>query len=159
MNILLLDDDESCMMGLASALEPAGYNIEMFTVPEEAVKAYQSKAYDLVITDMKMPGMNGIQVLQALRSFDPEAKVIINTGYGDVDTAIAAVNNGAYAFFGKPVDISELLETLEDLNNRLEVQEKSREDQKQLAVEYNRLKKAYEELQMLLKNQVDGPKR
>lgn len=61
---------------------------------------------------MRMPRMTGIQVLRVIRQIDPEARVIIMTGYGDAETAIAAVNNGAYAFFGKPVDIAELIEVL-----------------------------------------------
>lgn len=151
MKFMLIDDDRACLEGLVSALEPTGHDFYIFTVPEDAVAAYQKQPCDVVITDMKMPGMNGIEVLKAIRAIDPEAKVIVITGHGDVDTAIAAVNNGAYAFFGKPVDIGELLETLEKLAEEQEVCIRTKEEQQRMVQEYNRLKKAYEELQQLLK--------
>jgi len=124
-NILLIDDDADCLDGLVTALEPAGYRCDKFTIPREALVAYQQDQYDVVITDMKMPGLNGIQVLKKVRSLNPEAKVIINTGYGDVDTAIAAVNNGAYAFFGKPIDLVDLMETLEKIEREIKEQKKA----------------------------------
>lgn len=151
MNIMLIDDDQDCIVELANAIEPSGHECGLYTIPEEAVAAYGNKNYDVVITDMKMPGMNGIQVLKAIKEMNSTAKVIINTGYGDVDTAISAVNNGAYAFFGKPVDISELLETLEKINVDVEAQKKSKEEHARLAMEYTRLKMAYEEMMRLLK--------
>lgn len=152
MNILLLDDDSACLDGLVTALEPAGHRCDSFTIPEKAVEAYQENQYDVVITDMKMPGMNGIQVLKKIRSLNAAAKVIIVTGYGDAETAIAAVNNKAYAFFGKPIDLSELMETLEKIEREIDGQKKAKSDHARLALEYARLKQAYEDLQQLLKN-------
>lgn len=159
MNIMLIDDDLDCMLGMVSAIEPAGHICDTFTLPEKAVEAYSLKLYDVVITDMKMPGMNGLQVLQAIKSKNPNAKVIINTGYGDVDTAISAINHGAYAFFGKPVDIGELLETLEKINMEMETEKKSKEEHARLAVEYARLKIAYDEMMSLLKDKVGNRER
>ncbi|MCL6561233.1 MAG: response regulator, partial [Firmicutes bacterium] len=92
---------------------------DKFTVPEEAVEAYYQNPYDVVITDMKMPGLNGIQVLKMVRSVNREAKVIIITAYGNMETAVAAVKNGAYAFFGKPVDFAELMATLEKIEKEI----------------------------------------
>lgn len=151
MNILLLDDDVSCLDGLVGALEPSGHHYEAFTVPEEAVKDYAKRSYDVVITDMRMPGMSGIEVLKKVLAIDEDAKVIIVTGYGDVDTAIAAVNNRAYAFFGKPLDISELMETLCKIEREGEEKRKRRLDQTCLSEELSRLRRAYEELQSLIK--------
>lgn len=150
MNIMLIDDDPDCMAGLASVIEPAGHSCEMFIAPEEAIKTYPTKPYDVVITDMKMPGMTGLEVLKAIKFINPEAKVIINTGYGDVETAMSAVNMGAYAFFGKPVDISELLETLDKINREIDGEKKVREEHARLAIEYARLKVAYEDIMSLL---------
>jgi len=119
MNILLVDDDSDCLDGLVSVLEPAGHQCDMFTVPEKALESYQQKQYDTVITDMKMPGLSGIEVLKKVRSINPEAKVIIATGYRDVETAINALNNGVYAFFDKPVETKDLMETLEKIERDL----------------------------------------
>jgi DNA-binding NtrC family response regulator len=151
MNIMLIDDDKDCLLGLSSAIEPAGYNCELFTAPEEAVTAYDAERHDVVITDMKMPGLTGIQVLKIIKARNPAAKVIIITGYGDVDTAIAAVNYGAYAFFGKPVNIAELVELLEKVDAEVVGRRREREDMEQMMQEYYKLKRAYEELHSLLK--------
>jgi len=72
------------------------------------------------------------------------------TGYGDAETAIAAVNNGAYAFFAKPVDIAELMKVLERVGKEKEQKELSQEEQRAMAQEYQRLKKAYEDMIKLL---------
>ena len=136
---------------MQTAIEPAGYHCELFTVPEQAVAAYNPQKYDVIITDMKMPGLTGIQVLKIIKAHNPEAKVIIITGYGDVDTAIAAVNNGAYAFFGKPVNIAELIETLEKINEKTQEKWQEQAEIDQMKQEYTKLKQAYEELQVLLK--------
>lgn len=151
MKFMLIDDDRDCLDGLVSALEPTGHELNVFTVPEEAVQAYLVNAYDVVITDMKMPGMTGIEVLKTIRQLDQDAKVIILTGYGDAETAIAAVNNGAYAFFGKPVVIEELLDTIEKISDEAEVRKQTKEEQERMAQEFSKLKRAYEELQALLR--------
>lgn len=151
LKFMLIDDDHDCLDGLVSALEPTGHELNVFTVPEEAVQAYRGNDYDVVITDMKMPGMTGIEVLKAIRQLDQEARVIILTGYGDAETAIAAVNNGAYAFFGKPLVIEELLATIEKISDEAEVRKQTKEQQEQMAQEFSKLKKAYKELQALLR--------
>ncbi len=152
MYILLVDDDADCLDGLVTVLEPTGHQCDTFTVPEDALEAYQQKQYDVVITDMKMPGLSGIEILKKVRSINTEARVIIATGYGDVETAIAALNNGAYAFFGKPIDLNDLMDTLEKIEGELKGQKKERIEHARLAMEYARLKQAYEDLLKLLKD-------
>lgn len=98
-----------------TALKPAGYQWEQFTDPEQAVAAYAVQRHDLVITDLKMPGMNGLQVLQAIRLINPTAKVIICSGYGDAKTVTQALDYGACAFLDKPVDIVKVLQICGDL--------------------------------------------
>lgn len=150
MNILLLDDDLSCLEGLVSVLEPAGHICFPFNIPEKAVEAYAEGPYDVVITDMRMPGMNGIEVLCEILAIDQDAKVIIVTGYGDVDTAIAAVNNRAYAFFGKPLDVSDLMEILYKIEKETKKQHMEAVDQLRMSDELCRLKRAYVELRSLI---------
>jgi len=99
---------------------------------------------------MKMPVMSGIEVLQKALQINKDAKVIIITAYGDVETAILAVNNHAYAFFGKPINFQELLETIERIENEKNEKKLTKEEQTRLIDEYAKLKKAFEELQTLL---------
>lgn len=113
MNIMLIDDDETCLSSLAFVIAPLGHDCETFINPIAAVQAYQEKPYDVVITDLKMPGMNGMQVLQAIRAHNPEAKVIICTGYGDAEKAVTARKHGVYAYFEKPLKITGLFAALE----------------------------------------------
>ena len=150
MKIMMIDDERDCMESLAAALEPAGHHADMFSSPADAVTQYAQGKYDVVITDMRMPRMTGIQVLRVIRQIDPQARVIIMTGYGDAETAIAAVNNGAYAFFGKPVNIVELIEVLERVGKEQEQIKLSKAEQERMALEYQRLKKAHDEMIKLL---------
>ena len=150
MKIMLIDDEFECMSSLAGAIEPAGYSCEIFTQPEKAVAAYPLKHYDLVISDMRMPVMNGIQVLVAIRKMNSDARVIMLTSQSDTETTIAATHYGAHAFLLKPVDISRVIEIVEKIMQERVGSSSTREDRECLAAEYVRLKKVYGELQSLL---------
>ncbi|MEW6536942.1 MAG: response regulator, partial [Candidatus Auribacterota bacterium] len=113
---------------------------------------YRKRKYDVVITDVMMREMNGIEVLKRIRTLNPEARVIILTAYGDAETAIAAVNCGAYAFFDKPVEFNRLMSILEKIQCENEERENARDEHLRLIMEYERLKKAHEALQAFLNN-------
>ena len=83
MKILLIDDDEVGIKSLASFLEKDNHCCHAFTAPEQAIEAYRRNRYDFVIADMNMPGMNGLEVLQRVRSINTDAKVVIVTGHMD----------------------------------------------------------------------------
>ena len=150
LKIMIIDDELDCMESLAAALEPAGHHVDMFSSPIEAVSAYKKGIYDVVITDMRMPHMTGLQVIRILHQMDSEARVIIMTGYGDAETAIAAVNENAFAFFPKPVNCVELFEVLDKVGKEKEKQILSQEEQARMLVEYQRLKNAYDDILRLL---------
>ncbi len=153
MKILLIDDDEVSIKSLSSFLDMANHCCQAFTVSQQAVEAYRWNAYDVVITDMIMPGLNGLEVLQRVRSINPDAKVIIVTGHLDLGIIIAALNNRAYAFLGKPLRIEELMATLARVEQESRDLEKAGWEHARLAMEYARLKSAFEDLQDLLKDQ------
>ncbi len=108
----MIDDDLSCIKSLENAIRPANHNCSLFNNPVEGVSEFKNNEYDAVLTDIRMPGMNGIEVLKEVRKHKSSTRVIIMTGYTDVDNAIDAVNNGAYAFFRKPLNIEEVLDIL-----------------------------------------------
>lgn len=157
MKILLIDDDAGCLDSLKSSLEISGHKCDAYTKPENALKAYKPGKFDVVITDMKMPNLSGIDVLKKIKARNQDAKVIIITAYGDVETAISAVNNHAYAFFGKPLNFEELMETLEKIEREQEKRQLTKEEMEKLSVEYQKLRLAYDELQALLNRPNQAP--
>lgn len=114
----MIDDNEECLSILAEFLEQAEHNCDCLSIPERAAEKYSQQSYDVVITDLVMPGMNGLEVLEAIRSINNDAKVIIVTGSGDMETAHWALNKGAYAFLNKPINLIELLDTLKNIKKQ-----------------------------------------
>lgn len=150
MRIMLIDDEKDCLNRLVNILEPAGHHCEVFTLPNKALEAYASNAYDLVITDLKMPGLNGFQVLDAIQLVNSTARVIISTGYGDVQTAIEAVHHKAYAFLTKPVNNDTLFKALKKVETEISDEKNVQEGQVQKLNENSRLINAYKELRAFL---------
>lgn len=140
MNILLVDDDSDCLADLVTILTSAGHQYDMFTVPEKALESYQQKQYAMVITDMKMPRLSGIDVLKKVLSINPKAVVVIVTGFAEAEAAIAAVNYRAYAFLEKPVEKERLLEILKKAENELLEQKKATIEHSQLIKEHKYFK-------------------
>ena len=109
MHILLVDDDLQSLNSLSRFLQLSGHSCDTFTHPCQALAEYVLRNHDLVITDLRMPEMDGIQLLQSIRAINPEATVIIITGYATDTTAAYAQKQGAYGFFAKPVNLEHLL--------------------------------------------------
>ena len=108
-SILIVDDEESILNSLRKDLVSENYSVTTALSGEEALKSLHSNHFDLVISDLVMPGIDGIRVLQEAKTIDPEISVIILTGYGDMTSAIAALRVGADDYLLKPCDIDELL--------------------------------------------------
>ncbi len=119
MRIMIIDDDQGHLTSLEDALSLNDYDVQAFLNPIEAVEVYKSENFDVVITDYKMPQMDGIQVLKAVKKFNPDAYVLIMTGFANKDNAIDAVNHGAYFFFRKPIDLRRVYSTLEKIENEI----------------------------------------
>jgi DNA-binding NtrC family response regulator len=108
--ILLVEDRGSLRAMLAETLEREGYSVEPVATGDEAVRRLQEgRRYGLVLTDLKLPGQDGLAVLRAAVSADPGLPVVVLTGFGTVETAVAAMKAGAADFLGKPVDPELLL--------------------------------------------------
>lgn len=105
--ILVVDDEKGLRDLLAHELGEKG-RVTTAADGEEAVRRLEGCRFDLVITDVKMPKMDGLQVLEAAKKACPDTEVILTTGYGTVETAVAAMKQGAFDFVQKPVDIEEL---------------------------------------------------
>ncbi|MHB8873654.1 MAG: sigma-54-dependent transcriptional regulator [Myxococcaceae bacterium] len=100
--VLIIDDNDTMREGMAITLKKAGHDIAAFRAGAEGVAAYLKAPFELVVTDLKMEGMDGLEVVRKLRAHDPEAVVMVVTGFGTIETAVTAMQRGAYDFITKP---------------------------------------------------------
>ena len=107
-DILVLDDEPIVGKRLKPALEKSGYNIEIFQDPGEAIKRINEKEFDIVVTDIRMEDIDGIQILEHVSIKSSRTKVIIITGYATVEMAREALAKGAYDFIAKPFKPNDL---------------------------------------------------
>jgi len=107
-SILLVDDEESILLGTGKLLEGLNYEVATAQSGEEAIEKLKSVIYDLVITDMIMEDMTGIDVLKVAKEIDPHVMVIVLTGHGSLETAVEALRFKADDYILKPCERSEL---------------------------------------------------
>jgi diguanylate cyclase (GGDEF)-like protein len=109
LRILVVDDDESLRGILASVLEDEGHIVTTAKSGEEALEQYLADPFPLIITDIRMGGMSGIELLRRLKNINPETEVIVITSYASVDTALTALRYGAYDYLVKPFEELDLI--------------------------------------------------
>ncbi len=126
-NILLVDDEPGIRKVLRISLEEMGYAVDTAENGEEALGLFREKQPLIVLTDIKMPGMDGIDVLRKIKQENPETEVIVITGHGDMDLAIRSLKNEATDFITKPIDDKELQNALQKSVNNLTIRQKLRE--------------------------------
>ena len=108
-NIFVVEDEQILRVTLTDDLVDAGYTVTCFENPIDALTALQKKPVDVLITDIKMPEMSGLELLRRVKSASPTTEVIMMTAYSSVETAVEAMKNGAYDYISKPFKIDELL--------------------------------------------------
>ena len=106
--ILVVDDEDSQRTVLAGFLKKRGFTVTTAASAEDALKAAHAAPPDLVLTDLRMPGMTGVDLMKRLRSANPELQVIVMTAFGTVANAVDAMKHGAADYLTKPVDLEEL---------------------------------------------------
>jgi len=107
--ILIAEDEEITVKHLVNTLKKEGYAVESATNGIDALRKTDADSFDLLIADIKMPGMSGLELLERVREKTPELEVIIVTGYGSIGSAIEAMKKGAIEYVTKPFDLDELL--------------------------------------------------
>ena len=110
-NVLLADDDETARRNLEHVLSREGYNVSSVAGGNEALSLLEKKRFDLVVTDLKMKGAGGMEVLEKAKALDSSTEVIIVTGYATTPTAVEAMQKGSFHFLAKPLQLDELRET------------------------------------------------
>src|SRR3972149_7483899 len=111
-NILVIDDEKSIRNTLQEVLEYEGHKVDQATNGAEGLELFTNGDYDIVLCDIKMPGMDGIEVLEKLHDLNHDVPVIMISGHGNIDTAVEAIKKGAYDFIEKPLDLNRLLVTI-----------------------------------------------
>jgi two-component system NtrC family response regulator len=107
--ILIVDDEKNYPRILGAVLEEEGFEIQTANSGKKALEILEASDVDLVLTDMKMPSMDGIELLEKIKTRDPELPVIMMTAYGTVDKAVEAMQKGAYSYILKPFDNERLI--------------------------------------------------
>jgi DNA-binding NtrC family response regulator len=116
--ILLVDDEAAQRAMIRGFLHKQGWRVSDVGSGAEALQAVRHETFDLVITDYKMPGMSGFDVLQGIKQINPAIPVVILTAYGTVDSAVEAMKAGAYDYLAKPIDLDELLHLIDRVQER-----------------------------------------
>ena len=113
-SILVIDDQEGIRKSFSAILEKEGYEVDAVATGQEAIKRSKSRIYNLALVDLRLPDMDGIQLLTTMRDTSPKMVKIIVTGYPSMENAIEAVNRGADAYIVKPFTMETLLRTIEE---------------------------------------------
>jgi len=112
--ILAIDDDENIRKVIAAILEDEGYTVESVGTAKEAIEKTRKKFYNVALIDIRLPDMEGIELLTKLKDTTPRIRKIIVTGYPTLQNAVDAVNRGADAYIVKPFDVKKVLKTIEE---------------------------------------------
>lgn len=126
-SILLADDDLSLRRVLEFQLHEAGYAVSAVQDGAEAIDSFTQNDFDCVITDLRMPKLSGLELLEKIRAANEEVPVIVITAFGDVETAVAAMKAGAFDYINKPFNRDEILLTLERAVNFSETKSENRQ--------------------------------
>ena len=131
--ILIVDDDENISNTVKAILEDEGYLVDIAVSGGEAIRKTQKTTYNIALLDIRLPDMEGVELLKLIKDGVPRTRKIMVTGYPSMQNAIAALNKNADAYLIKPVDVESLLATVK---NQLQLQEAEREFSEQKVAEF-----------------------
>ena len=117
-NILIIDDEKAIRKTLSEILSYEGYKIEEAADGDEGIRKFAEKPFDVVLCDIKMPKLDGIEFLEKAKEINADIPVIMISGHGNIETAVEAVKKGAYDYISKPPDLNRLLITLRNALDR-----------------------------------------
>jgi DNA-binding NtrC family response regulator len=116
--VLLVDDEEDFLATLSERLVVRGLKVTAVTRGEDAVAKIEGEAFDLIVLDLSMPGIGGLEALKRIKARQPDAEIIILSGQGTIKTSIEAMKLGAEDFLQKPVDMADLLQKISDAKEK-----------------------------------------
>ena len=134
--ILLIDDEAVFTNNMSKLLIYRGYRVETADSGDRAIRILEEQGFDVIVLDLKMPGMDGITTLKEIKKLGLFTETLILTGHGSIDTALEAVKLGAYDYLTKPCDIDKLVAKIEGAwEKKDEVEKKDRDEKIQKLVE------------------------
>jgi len=131
--ILVVDDDESIRKTIKAILENEGYIVDLAATGSEAIQKTNEKAYNIALLDIRLPDMEGVELLKLIKDTVPHTRKIMVTGYPSMQNAVAALNKNADAYLTKPVNVEKLLNIVKE---QLQLQEDERRFSEQKVAEF-----------------------
>ncbi|MEZ4754950.1 MAG: sigma-54 dependent transcriptional regulator [Bdellovibrionota bacterium] len=137
LSVLVVDDEESLRSSIKSNLELAGYSVVTQGDPLSALNLLTTQAFDIVLTDLKMPKIDGFEFIQGCKERCPDAAIILMTGFGNHDLALEAMRAGAYDYIPKPFELDELVFTLQKIEEREKLKAENEELKSEITRRYS----------------------
>ena len=131
--LLVVDDEDVQLNSMAGFLRKQGYRVFAASTPAKALDLVRENAIDVVLTDFKMPGMSGVELLAAIKQINPEIDVVVMTAFGSIESATEAMKLGAVDYLTKPIDLQQLRLTLRNVLERKQLISENRQLREQLA--------------------------
>lgn len=116
--ILIIDDEDIMRNCLCDVLTDDGYSVEGAREGQEGIRLFENNPSDIVILDVKMPGISGMEVLKMIKSKNSTAQVVMITGYATVQTAVECMKLGAYDYLTKPFDMNQIREVIRQIREK-----------------------------------------
>jgi DNA-binding response OmpR family regulator len=116
--VLLVDDEEDFLATLAERLEIRGFSVSTVTTGEDAIVKVDEQKFDLIILDLAMPGIDGLETLKRIKAKQTDAEIIMLTGQGSIRTSMEAMKLGAEDFLQKPVSMADLMDRISDARDK-----------------------------------------
>ena len=117
LSTLIVDDHVGMRTTLQDILEDEGYQVSSAATGDEAIEICQTKKFDIILMDVRMPGMNGVEAFRKIKTFSKDSKIIMMSAYSIDEMKLEALREGAIAFLQKPLDISQVLKLIEEEDN------------------------------------------
>jgi two-component system, response regulator YesN len=140
MEILFIDDEIDTLESIKSVLKPSDFNCTFISNSQEALSLINKSHFDVIVTDLKMPDLNGIELIKKIRETNQDIKIIIMTGYFETSYLLILINYQIHSLFRKPLNIREVITVLTGIGNELKEEEKIRTEFLKLKDENEKLK-------------------
>ena len=126
MKILIIDDERSIRNSLKEILMDEGYDVDVAENGVQGCSMVEKEKYDVIFSDIKMPEMDGMEVLDRLTQMGVDAAIVMISGHGDIDSAVDCIKRGAFDFIQKPLDLNRILITIKNATDKIHLVKETR---------------------------------